>query len=271
MRRRGITWKCIGDQAGRPWADIGGSAAWGSVKPSHSVPDATASGLLVLAQASGSYFGRSRLRSQRLRRRRRVSASGSSNSSASIPSSPCRPAPRSTTCCRSGRRCSIWPGSSRPPPGPSIARSRDKDRLSILYPSPATVADVVVAPVADSSRGGRVTKLLQSDEMAGLLAQAGWRVDGQPLADGLDPNMSLPDDPGIPAPACSRPCARCGSRRCDEVGAMKRWRSGARGRAARDHRLFDVEGRERQRDRPRQSRATACRSTWRCRPRRSTC
>ncbi len=55
----GITWKCIGDQAGRPWADVGGSAAWGSVKPSHSVPDVTASGLLVLAQASGSYFGRS--------------------------------------------------------------------------------------------------------------------------------------------------------------------------------------------------------------------
>jgi hypothetical protein len=193
----GITWKCIGDQAGRPWADVGGSAAWGNVKPSHSVPDSTASGLLVLAQASGSYFGRSDFA--------RNDFDGDpgfgqwfEQLERSIPSFPVPPRTPLDDMLSIGPSVFDLAGSLEAAAGPSITRSRDKDRLSILYPSPASVADVVVAPIADNSRGGRVTKLFQSNEVAELLAQAGWRVNGQPLADGLDPNYSLPDDPGVP-------------------------------------------------------------------------
>jgi hypothetical protein len=193
----GFTWRCIGDNAGRSWADIGGSVVWGSVKPSHSAPDTTASGLLVLAQASGSYFERTDFA--------RNDFDGDpgfgqwfEQLERAIPSFPVPPRTPLDEMLSKGPSVFDLTGSPEAAAGPSIARSRDKDRLSILYPSPATVADVVVVPVADNSRGGRVTRLLQSDELAGLLAQAGWRVDGQPLADGVDPTYELPDDPGIP-------------------------------------------------------------------------
>ena len=82
--------------------------------------------------------------------------------------------------------------------GPMVTASRDKDRLSILYPSPATTADVVVVPVAENGRGGRLSRLLQSNEFAQVLAGAGWRVDGQPLAPGLDASYELPAESGLP-------------------------------------------------------------------------
>ncbi len=193
----GLSWKCIGDNAGRSWIDLGGSVAWGSVKPSHSVPDASASGLLVLAQATSSYFGRSDFA--------RNDFDGDTGFGQwfeqlerSIPSFPVPPRTPLDEMLSKGPAVFDLAGSLEAAAGPAIARSRDKDRLSILYPSPATVADVVVAPITDSSRGGRVTRLLQSSEVAGLLAQAGWRVDGQPLADGVDATYALPDDSGVP-------------------------------------------------------------------------
>lgn len=193
----GITWRCIGEQAGRPWDDIGGSVAWGNVKPSHSSPESTASGLLVLAQASGSYFGRSDFA--------RNDFDGDPGFGAwfeqlerAIPSFPVPPRTPLDEMLSIGPSVFDLTGATEAAAGPAIAASRDKDRLSILYPSPATVAEVVVVPVADASLGGRVSRLLQSSEVAGLMAQAGWRVEGQPTADGVDAAVSLPDDPGVP-------------------------------------------------------------------------
>ena len=152
---------------------------------------------MILAQASGSYFGRTDFA--------RNDFDGDAGFGQwfeqlerSIPSFPVPPRTPLDDMLSIGPSVFDLTGSLEAAAGPSIARSRDKDRLSILYPSPASVADVVLAPVVDNSRGGRVTKLLQSSEMAGLLAQAGWRVSGQPLADGLDANYSPPNDPGIP-------------------------------------------------------------------------
>jgi hypothetical protein len=52
------TWRCIGEVAGRPWADLGGQPAWQTVKPGHASPVDSASGLLVFGNAVVSYFGR---------------------------------------------------------------------------------------------------------------------------------------------------------------------------------------------------------------------
>jgi hypothetical protein len=195
--RGGITWHCIGDEAGRPWTDVNGSAAWGSVKPSHPSPESTASGLLVLAQASGSYFGRSDFA--------RNDFDGDPGFGAwferlerAIPSFPVPPRTPLDDMLSTGPSVFDLTGTTEAAAGPSIASSRDKERISILYPSPATVADVVVAPVADASLGGRVSRLLQSSEVAELLAQYGWRVDGRPVAEGVDAGYALPDDPGVP-------------------------------------------------------------------------
>ena len=59
---RQITWRCIGELAGRPWVTLAqGQPAWGAVKPGHSDPATTGEGLLVIGQAASSYFGRSDL------------------------------------------------------------------------------------------------------------------------------------------------------------------------------------------------------------------
>jgi hypothetical protein len=166
------------------------------MKPSHPVPDVTASGLLALSQATASYFGRTDYASndfvdpgfrrwfEQLER--------------SIPSFPAPPRTPLDEMLSKGPSVYDLAGSIEAEAAPSVALSRDKDRLSILYPSPATVADVVVVPITNANRGGRVTSLLQSDDVAELLAQSGWRVDGQPLADSLDPDFELPAGSGLP-------------------------------------------------------------------------
>jgi len=194
-----INWRCIGDAGGRPWAELGGQAAWGTVKPSHSLPDRTAAGLFALSQASASYLERTdfsrndfdtnagfRRWFEQLER--------------SIPSFPAPPRTPLDEMLSKGPAVFDLAGSLEAAAGPSIVRSRDRDRLSILYPSPSTVADVVVAPVANTNRGGRVTRLLESNEAAELLAQSGWRVDDRPLAEGIDSSIELAPESGLPRP-----------------------------------------------------------------------
>lgn len=51
-----VEWRCLGDHAGDPWADLGGSASWASLRPGFS-PDSTAVGAVSVAAAVRSYFG----------------------------------------------------------------------------------------------------------------------------------------------------------------------------------------------------------------------
>jgi hypothetical protein len=194
-----VTWRCIGENGGRPWTDVGGQASWGAVKPSHSLPDRTASGLLVLAQASASYLGRTDYsrndfdtNAEFLRWFEQLERS--------IPSFPAPPRTPLDEMLSKGPAVFDLAGSLEASAGPSIARSRDRDRLSILYPSPSTVADVVVVPVTNTNRGGRVTRMLESGEAAALFAQFGWRVDGEGAADGIDLAVAVPPDSGLPRP-----------------------------------------------------------------------
>ena len=82
--------------------------------------------------------------------------------------------------------------------GRPYASSRDSGRLTILYPSPLTTADVVLAPVAGSPAGGRLMKLMQSDDAAAALAAAGWRVEGQPHAPGVPDQPELAAESNVP-------------------------------------------------------------------------
>ena len=50
-------WRCLGDHAGDSWADLeGGDPAWGTVNVGFPDPTESATGLLVLGQASAEYF-----------------------------------------------------------------------------------------------------------------------------------------------------------------------------------------------------------------------
>ena len=51
-----VGWACVGDAAGEPWADHEGETAWGPVKPGYDAPDTSATGLLVLAQATADHL-----------------------------------------------------------------------------------------------------------------------------------------------------------------------------------------------------------------------
>ncbi len=191
-----ITWKCIGQAAGTAWGTSPPQSSWGAVKPGHPTPEQTATGLLVLGEATGSWFG---------------STSYASNDftdpafrgwftqlERSVPNFPVPPRTPLDDMLFSGPASFDLTGSTEAAAGPAIAASRDSGRLNILYPAPLTTADIVLAPVAGSAAGDRVKKLIESDQTAAALAASGWRVDGQHNAPGVPDQPALTADPGIP-------------------------------------------------------------------------
>ena len=50
-----VTWRCIGDHAGRPWTEVGGAAGWGTITVGVD-PVSTTSGLLTVGGATRGYF-----------------------------------------------------------------------------------------------------------------------------------------------------------------------------------------------------------------------
>jgi hypothetical protein len=193
-----ITWRCIGEVAGMPWPEVGGQPGWGAVKPPHPDPAGSATGLFTLAAATNSWFGDDRYASQdfnqpefrrwfeRLER--------------AIPEFPSPPRTPLDTMLFTGPAAFDLAGTSEAASGPTIARSRDRDRLTIIYPSPPVVAEVVLVELAGSDVGGRVKEKLESERTAAALADAGWRVEGRPATEGLDPSVELPVSAGLPRP-----------------------------------------------------------------------
>ena len=49
-------WRCLGDNAGARWGDVGGSADFGSINVGYADPTTSATGLLVLGQSSAEFF-----------------------------------------------------------------------------------------------------------------------------------------------------------------------------------------------------------------------
>jgi hypothetical protein len=192
-----LTWRCLGERAGSPWTDNGGQATWGSVKVGLPDPAVTATGLLGVAEATASYFGRTDYAANdfadpafgdwlgRLARSGRGLGRTTST-----------PLDQLLT----QRGSYDFAGTTESAGGPAVSQSRDKNEVSILYPSPLSTADVVLAPVAGSSTAGdRVKKLLESDEAAQALADAGWRVEGRASAPGVPGDPPL-DGAGLPRP-----------------------------------------------------------------------
>lgn len=180
-----ISWRCIGEVSGQAWSELGGPATWGPVKPSHPTPETTAVGLLVLGQAAGSFFGTTAYASndfadpafrawfERLER--------------GVPGFPRPPRTPLDEMLSKGPAAYDLTGTTKAEAVPEIERSRDRDRLAVLYPSPTAVAEVVLAPVAGSDAGGRVQQILSSDDASAAFAAAGWQTDaaGRPADDGL--------------------------------------------------------------------------------------
>lgn len=51
-----LTWRCVGEQAGTPWSELGATGVPGTVRPAHGDPRTDALGGVVLAQAAASFL-----------------------------------------------------------------------------------------------------------------------------------------------------------------------------------------------------------------------
>jgi hypothetical protein len=81
---------------------------------------------------------------------------------------------------------------------PATAGSRYRSSLRIVVAEPGVTADLVVAVPTGGSPSRRAADELRRDPTRAALAQSGWRVSGQPLADGLDATLTLPPTTGLP-------------------------------------------------------------------------
>jgi hypothetical protein len=193
-----LDWRCVGDRAGAPWESIDGDAGWGRVEPGIDDIERDATALAVGGQAAASFF---------------ETADFASNDfeldgfrswwEDLFDAIPNFPATRSTVLAQmlaAGPASYDVVGATEAHALPTVNASREKDRVTVSYPSPVTTADVVIAPVVDT-RGADVIEALATDEdLAAALAADGWRVDGYDLPSGADPDLTLPADTGLPRP-----------------------------------------------------------------------
>lgn len=83
----------------------------------------------------------------------------------------------------------------------AIRGTRQEDTLAVIYPSPMATVHMVAVPVpgGDDGAAAELLELVTGPSGRTALAEAGWRVEGEPLADGLDESVALdPEDDGLP-------------------------------------------------------------------------
>jgi hypothetical protein len=190
-----ISWRCIGDVAGRPWTEAGGQATWGVVKPAHATPASTREGLLVIGQAASSYFGRSNLSLDdyaddgflawfaQLEDHARLEAQSPFEQMLA-----------------GGAALYDLVGTTEAEAGPDLARAaRDRrDQVQLLYPAPMATADIVYAPIEGAPGAGDLADIVTGDDGRAALARAGWRVDGEDRAPGVPATPPLPARDNLP-------------------------------------------------------------------------
>ena len=190
-----VTWACVGASAGKPWGELNGQETWGTVKPGVPNPKTGATGLGVVAQATTQFLKRPDFARNDLDDAGYQAWLGQLKGAVPNANAAAGPLDQMLSL---GKSAFDLAGSVEASAGPSVTTGREKDRLTILYPSPMATLDVVLVPVRGSQPGERVKTLLESGGAASALAQNGWRVDGQPGAAGIRADLKLPDTSGLP-------------------------------------------------------------------------
>ncbi len=188
-----LTWKCVGDVAGKQWSTIGGETSWGIVKPGFADPLTDGVGALVLGQAAVSFFGTTALSSDQFsddafqRWIRQMATAVPQN-------------PTFADMLTFGPAAVDVVGTTEAEAGPGLEGSRDKRNITITYPAPVATADVVLAQVAGASGGERLARIIGGNAGLDALAAAAWRVPNHPTPAGVSPDVELPADSGLPSP-----------------------------------------------------------------------
>lgn len=190
-----LDWRCIGDRAGADWETIGGPTAWGRLEPGIDDIDTDAIGLLVAGQAATAYFADPTFASNDF--------DGSFRAwwSDLLEAIPAFPSARSTVLDQmlaAGPASYDVVGATEAAAVPTVSGSRENDRLTISYPSPVTTADIVLVPVLDAEHGDDLADLSTDGALTDALLAAGWRVEGEALPPGADPDLVLPDGNNLP-------------------------------------------------------------------------
>jgi len=176
-----VTWSCIGDASGRPWTELGGQPTWGLMRPGLAPPD-TGAGLVALDQAVATQSETTDW------------ATADLEQWSSWLAQLVTPAQQSADPFTKMRVQPGWASITAPlerQSGPGTGEGDRRVSYTLLYPEPVVTADVTLVP----STGRKVDELLDrvgSDRLAAALAQAGWRVVGQPNQKGVGGGPTLP-------------------------------------------------------------------------------
>ena len=81
-----------------------------------------------------------------------------------------------------------------------VSLPRSRDVYDAIYPEPVVTADLVLVPAAGFSADSALGRLGGSTRVGQVLAQAGWRVQGQDLPEGANADVALPEEQGTPSP-----------------------------------------------------------------------
>lgn len=177
-----VTWRCLGEQAGRPWSELGLDAGTGTVRPGHLNPTTSATGLLVLGAAVTSFAGRTDLNRNDLATETftawftalESAIPGFTPTSGSLVRDMLTRGVASydvvgTTEAEASGLLAVAP------PGPQPLEQRPSE--------PLATADIVLVALPDA--GGLDQRL--AEELRDALAETGWQVegaDGPPLSEG---------------------------------------------------------------------------------------
>lgn len=197
----GLTWRCVGDIAPGTWADIGAEQAWGPVKPGRPDETDTGEGVLVLGQLAAAFFD------------------GPGFTRADVDD----PAFFTWFTGLEDARPTLPPGAAslveamvsfgaatldiaavlEAQAAPFLARTAVRaSGLQLRVIEPIATADLVVTTIGDDGDARSLAEQVVQAAPA-LLAEAGWRVDDEPLAPalaevGVELPAGLPPEAGLP-------------------------------------------------------------------------
>ena len=180
-----VTWKCWGEVSGQPAAEV---------KPGHADVN-EAVGVATVGAATVGYFGRAELaridleendayRSWLARLERAVPTFRTVGTAV-------------RDMLLKGPAAFDAVGTSEAEAAPLVATSARPVKPMVIYPSPVTTVDVVLA-TSPGGRAGQMTRSVGGDAGLDALARSGWRVPRRRPANGIPSQPELPAAGGLP-------------------------------------------------------------------------
>jgi len=180
-----VEWRCLGDAADRPWDTVGGESAWGRVNVGLTDPHA-GNGLVVLGGAASGYFGSADYAANDLDGEFSgwlgALAAQADRTAADVVNEMLTRGP--------GQFSAVGALEA------DALDAADRDDVRVIYPSPVATADLVAIPIGGAE--GAAGDIAGNDDLRRVLSEGGWRVDGEPLAAGVDGGLDLQADDSLP-------------------------------------------------------------------------